>query len=329
MRHMHQKRRLLLLFLGPALSLVLSTNCPAQSGDFPNRPVQFVVPFSPGASTDLMARFIANPLSEVLGKPVVVENRAGAGGIVGAAAVAKAPADGHTLLVASSTVLQSPLLQKTPAFSASANFTPVIAVSQHPFAVISTATIPVRTFSEFRRYAEENPGKVNTGSLGGFSDVISEMLIHAAGIKAQIIPYRGAAEAMIGVIRGDAHVMFTVYGAAQSQIAKDQVRLIAVTSLHRSPPIPDVPTLDESGLKGFDVINVIGILAPAGTPAPIVDRLNREIAKIMQSQKGREFVASLGNEVMDDYSPDHYRAQIAAADQKYRVIIDQLGIPKQ
>ena len=321
--------RLRIALLG--LTLVSTGLAPAnaQNGEYPNRPVQLVVPFSPGASTDLVARFLAPYLTEELGKPVVVENRAGAGGLIGASVVAKSPADGHVLLVASSTVLQSPLLQKSPAFSATKDFAPVAAVFQHPFAVISSGKLTAKTLPEFIAYAKANPGQVNTGSLGGFSDVISAMFIRAAGIDAHIIPYRGASEAMVGVIRGDAHLMFTVYGAAQSQIATGEVRLLGVTSLKRSPPLPNVPTLVEGGLKDFEILNVVGVLAPAGTPAATIARLNNAVAKAMKSQAARDFVAGLGNEEIEDFSPGKYGALIAAADQKYRHVIEELGIPKQ
>ena len=301
----------------------------AQTDEFPNRPIQLVVPFTPGASTDLAARFLAPYLSDELGKPVLVENRPGAGGVVGASYVAKAKPDGHTLLVASSTVLQSPLLQQTPSFDATTNFAAVTAVLQHPFSVVISSKLPVHTLAEFVAYAKANPGKVNTASLGGFSDVLSAMFIHDAGIQAQIVPYRGAAEAMIGLIRGDSHLLFTVYGAVQGQIASDQVRLIGLTSANRSPLLPDVPTLAELGLKGFDVINVIGILAPAGTPAPVVDRLSKLVAKVMSTQAGRDFVKSTSTDPVSDFSPAYYAAMIAAADKKYRQVIDELHIAKQ
>jgi tripartite-type tricarboxylate transporter receptor subunit TctC len=309
--------------------LSLSANVNAQTDDFPNRPIQLVVPFSPGASTDLAARFLGPYLSNELGKPVLVENRAGAGGIVGASYVAKANPDGYTLLVASSTVLQSPLLQQAPAFDATRNFAPIAAVMQHPFSIIISSKLPAHNLAEFIAYAKAHPGSVNTGSLGGFSDVLSAMFIHDAGIQAQIVPYRGAAEALIGLIRGDAHLMFTVYGAVQGQIASDQVRLIGVTSAKRSPLLPDVPTLAEQGMSGFDVINVIGVLAPAGTPQPIIDRLSKLIAKIMSTQAGRDFAKSTSTDPASDFSPGYYAALISAADKKYSRVVEDLHISKQ
>ncbi|MBN9050232.1 MAG: tripartite tricarboxylate transporter substrate binding protein [Rhizobiales bacterium] len=301
---------------------------PAQE-TFPARPVQLLVPFPPGASTDLLARFLAPKLSAALGQPVVVENRGGAGGLIGAGVVAKAAPDGHTLLVASSTTMQSPLLQKNPAFDTVKDFAPVIAAFQHPFLMVSSATIPVHNIAELIQYAKANPGKLNAASLGGFSDVISMMFRHAAGLQLQIVPYRGGAEAMIGVVRGDAHIVFNPYSAMQPQIQSGQLRMMAVTSLQRSPTVPDVPTLAESGLKDFEIINVVGILAPAGTPQPIVQRLNREIAAIVSSPEGRKFITDRGNDTIPDYSPDHYAKLLKAADTKYRRVIDEIGFVKQ
>lgn len=308
---------------------VAAPSMAAQSETFPTGPIHLIVPFSPGASTDLLARFIAPGLSEALGKPVIVENRPGAGGLVGGGYVVNSRPDGQTLLVASSTVLQSPLLQLAPTFNATTDLAPVSEVFQHPFVAITGTSLPVKTIADFLRYARANPGKVNTASLGGFSDIISAMFIKAAGIKAQIVPYRGAAEAMMGVIRGEAHLTFNAYGAMRGELAGGHIRMLAVTSAERSEVIPDIPTLAESGLTGFDVINVVGILAPAKTPGAVIDRLHAEIARIMMSPEGKHFVAGLGADETKDYSPEHYRFLIEAADRKYRSVIDELHYQKQ
>ncbi len=299
------------------------------SETFPIGPIHLIVPFSPGASTDLLARFIGPGLSEAFGKPVIVENRPGAGGLVGGGYVANARPDGQTLLVASSTVLQSPLLQLVPTFNATTDLIPISAVFQHPFVAVTGTSLPVKTIADFLSYARANPGKINMASLGGFSDIISAMFIDAAGIKAQIIPYRGAAEAMIGVIRGDAHLTFNAYGAMRAELAGGHIRMLAVTSAERSAVLPDIPTLAELGLAGFDVINVVGLLAPAKTPAAVIERLHTEIARIMTSPEGKKFVAGLGADETKDYSPEHYRLLIEAADQKYRRVIDELHYQKQ
>jgi tripartite-type tricarboxylate transporter receptor subunit TctC len=317
-------------FFSLLLCVVASAFCtPAISQSYPSQSIQLVVPFPPGASTDLLARFIGPKLSEALGQPVVVENRSGAGGLIGAAYVAKSKPDGHTLLVASSTVLQSPLLQIKPAFDPVKDFAPIAAAFQHPFLMASTGNLPPRDLPELLSYAKSNPGVLNAASLGGFSDAISQMFKNAAGIDIQIVPYRGGSEAMIGVIRGDAHLVFNPYAAMRSQLQSGQLKAMAVSSLKRSPAIPDVPTFAESGMPGFEIINVVGLLAPAGTPDPILKRLNAEIARIITAPEGKEFILSSGNDTITDLSPAYYASLIRAADDKYRVVIDRIGIKKQ
>ena len=182
--------------------------------------------------------------------------------------------------------------------------------------------------SELLRYAKNNPDALNAASLGGFSDVISLMFKQAAGIEIQIVPYRGGSEAMIGVIRGDAHLVFNPYSAMQPQIQSGQLKAMAVTSLERSQNLPNVPTFAESGMAGFEIINVVGILGPAGTPQAILTKLNAEISRIMSSSEGREFVLSRGNDIIDDFSPAYYASLLRDADNKYRAIIDRIGIKK-
>lgn len=292
--------------------------------------IQLVVPFPPGASADLLARFIGPKLSEELGgQTIVVENRGGAGGIIGASYVAKSKPDGHTLLVASSTALQSPLLQKAPAFEAVRDFVPISAVFTHPFVVASSATLEAKNFAELIAYAKANPGKLNAASLGGFSDIISLMFMNAAGVDIQVVPYRGASEAMIGVIRGDSHIVFNPYSSMEGQIGSGQLRAMAVTSLARSPGAPNVPTLAESGLPNFEIINVVGILAPAGTPDPVVKRLSDAVAKVMSSAEAKNFVVSRGNDVAPDFSSAYYGSLVNAANKKYSAVIDQIGYKKQ
>ncbi len=323
------KPRFAELVLSVGFVAVLGIAAVAQGASpYPDRNIQLVVPFTPGASTDLIARFIAPALSDALGQPVIVEDRPGAGGIIGATYVAKANPDGYTLLTASSFVLHGPLLQTTPSFDPIKDFAPVAPTFQNPFLLVTSATLPVRNISELVGYAKANPGKLNAASLGGFSDVISAMFRKAAGIDIQIVPYRGGAEATMGVVRGDAQLAFNPYASMQAQIASGQVRMMAVTGLQRSPAIPDVPTFAESGIPDLDILNVVGILAPAGTPKPVVERLNHEIAKILQTSDGRSFVTTRGNDIVEDLSVEHYEVLLRQANDKYRRVIEEFGIEK-
>jgi tripartite-type tricarboxylate transporter receptor subunit TctC len=219
----------------------------AQGATYPTRPIQLIVPFPPGASTDLLARYLAPKLRETLGQTVVVENRPGAAGTLGAAYVAKAAPDGHTLLIASSTVTKGPLLQKNPAFDVDRDLAPIAIAFQQPFVVAVSSTLPVRNIGELIAHAKANPGKLNMATLGGFSDLMSEMFKREAGLDMQIIPYRGAAEGIVGLVRGDSHVALNAYLVMQPQVMAGQVRVVAVTSLRRSSSLPEVPALAESG----------------------------------------------------------------------------------
>ncbi len=323
------KRLFAVLVLAAMGGTALGVHTAIAQSTYPSKTIQLIVPFPPGASTDLLARFLAPKLQDALGQTVVVENRAGAGGLIGAGVVAKAPADGHTLLVASSTVMQGPLLQKKPAFETLTSFSPVAAAFQHPFLLAASATIPVHNIGDLIRYAKDNPGRLNAASLGGFSDVMSMMFRRAANADIHIVPYRGGAEAMIGVVRGDSHLVFNPYSAMEAQISSGQLRAMAVTSLERSAAVPNVPTLDESGMKGFEIINVVGVLAPAGTSEEVVRRLSTEIMKIMSSEDGRQFVQTRGNDLISDFSPAFYQKLLSDADQRFRKILDEIGFQKQ
>ena len=296
---------------------------------FPNKPINLIVPFPPGASTDLLARYLAPKLKDALDQPVTVENRPGAGSTIGAAYVAKSVPDGHTLLVASSSVVQGYLMQKSPTFDSTRDFAPLAVAFEHPFVVLGPMTGPGANIKEMIANAKANPDKLNFATLGGFADLMSEMIKKDAGVKMQIVPYRGAAEATVGVMRGDSHMTLNGYAAVKGQVDAGQLRILAVTSLKRHPSIPDVPTLAESGLPGFELTNVVGVLAPAGTPKPVLDRLNTEIARILKSPETRTFITTRGNDAVDDTSPGYYADKIKRETERFSRIIQEIGYQKQ
>ena len=301
----------------------------AQGAVYPSKPVQLIVPFPPGASTDLAARFLAPKLQAALGQTVIVENRPGAGGILGASYVTKAAPDGHTLLVASSSMVVNPLLQKTPAYDTLRDLAPIVITFHHPFILVANKDLPVRNLAELMAYAKANPGKLNFATLGSINDLMSEMFNRAANVKIELVRYRGAAENLVGVIRGDSHLLFTGYSVIQGQIASGDIRVIGVAALRRSPLMPDLPTLAEQGLSGFEIINVIGVMAPAGTPQPILARLNSEIARIMTAEESKQFLNARGNEVADDTSREAYVDYIKKDTEKVRELVEAAGIQKQ
>jgi tripartite-type tricarboxylate transporter receptor subunit TctC len=309
-------------------SIVQSTAIAQDVLAYPTRPIQLIVPFTAGASTDLIARFVAPKLSEALGQPVVVENRPGAGGIIGATYVVRAKPDGYTLLVASSFVIHGPLLQKVPSFDPAKDFTPIAPAFQYPFLLVTSATLPVENVAGLVNYGKANPGNLIAASLGGFSDVISAMFRKAAGLDLQIVPYRGAPEATMGVIRGDAQLVFNPYASMQPQINSGQVRMMAVTGPQRSATIPNVPTFGESGIPGLDILSVVGILGPPRMPQPVVARLNRELVKILKTDDGRTFITTRGNDIVDDASAEHFGLLLQQANEKFQYEIEEFGIEK-
>jgi len=260
---------------------------------------------------------------------VIVENRPGAAGTLGAAYVAKSAPDGHALLVASSSVMQGHLLQKTPTYDSTRDFAPIAVAFSHPFVVLSGMSGPASNIKDMIAHAKANPGKLNFATLGGFADLMAEMIKKDAGIQMQIVPYRGAAEATIGVIRGDSHMTLNGYAAIQGQVEAGQLRVLAVAALQRNPAIPDVPTLAESGLPGFELTNVVGVLAPAGTPKPVLDKLNAEVGRILKSRETREFITNRGNDAVEDHSPGYYAGIIRKENERFSRIIEQVGYQKQ
>jgi tripartite-type tricarboxylate transporter receptor subunit TctC len=312
-----------------AAGLAILAPAAASAQAFPSKPITLIVPFPPGASTDLLARYLAPKLKDAFDQPVVVENRPGAGSTLGAAYVAKSTPDGHTLLIASSSVMQGYLLQKVPTYDSNRDFAPIAIAFSHPFVVLTGTSGPAQTIKDMIAHAKANPGKLNFATLGGFADLMSAMITRDAGIQMQIVPYRGAAEATVGVIRGDSHMTLNGYAAVQGQVAAGQLRVLAVAALKRNPAYPDVPSLDESGLPGFELTNVVGVLAPAATPKPILDKLNATVARILDTPETRHFIESRGNDTARDHSPATYSAIIKKEGERFSKIIEEIGYQKQ
>jgi tripartite-type tricarboxylate transporter receptor subunit TctC len=214
-------------------------------------------------------------------------------------------------------------------FDTMRDLAPIAIAFQHPFVLVANPNLPASNIVELIAYAKANPGKLNIGTLGGFSDLMSIMFRTAAGLDIQVVPYRGAAEAAVGVIRGDSHLTLNAYSAVQAQIAAGQLRPMAVADLRRSPSIPDIPTMQEAGLTGFELINVVGVLAPAATPKPVLDKLNATIAGIMGSPEGREFVTSRGNDLASDMSAAAYAAYIVKDNERFKKVVEEVGYQKQ
>jgi len=260
------------------------------------------VPFAPGATTDVLARAVAKELTTTWQQPVVVENRPGASGNIGASQVAKAPPDGHTLLVTAAAVSASPALYKDPGFKLFETLTPVTVLGVVPLMVIVSPELPARDIAEFVEYAKRNPGKLALGSGGNgtIPHLGGELLKIRAGVDFVHIPYRGGSQAMLALIGGQ--IQFTIDGGPHvaPQIAAGKVRLLAVTSAKRLPQYPEIPTVAESGFPGYEASAWTMVLAPGGTPKPLVDRIQADMARAMQEPGMAERLEKLDVQIRTD-----------------------------
>jgi tripartite-type tricarboxylate transporter receptor subunit TctC len=267
--------------------------------DYPDKPVRWVVPFTPGASNDVIARLIAVKLLDAWGQQFIIDNRAGAGGLIGADTVAKAPPDGYTLLLSNpGPNVNSPLLTRKSPYKVD-DFAPVIFFGYAPLLILANPVLPVRNPKELIDYMKANAGKVNWGSSGtGSSLHIGLAVLQAAtGLKATHIPYKGSAPAITDLIGGQIQFMHTTTVSAESQIKAGRVRVVALASAKRSPLLPDVQTLAEAGIKDAEAIVWFGMAAPAKTPRAIIDKLNAECNKILQMADVKRRLDELGLEV--------------------------------
>lgn len=286
---------LVALFLGAITLLPLTASAQA----WPSKPIRVIVNFPPGGAADQIARAITLPLQEALGQPVVVDNRAGAGGNIGGDALAKAPPDGYTLLLTSGGLVSiNPAIYPKMPFDPTKDIIPVAAAARVLVFLEVKPTLPVKDVRAFISYVKANPGKLTYGTPGNGSSphLAGEMFKDMTQSFAVHVPYRGAAPAMQDLLGGQVDFMFDP-GIGLNQVRAGKLKLLAVGSPKRSPLFPDVPTLDEVGLKGFDADTVFGFYAPAGLPADTVTRLNREINKILGTQAVKDRIAALGGEV--------------------------------
>src|SRR4051794_4284778 len=301
---------------------------PAHAQAYPARPIKLIVPYPAGGTTDLLGRLVADQLKSGLGAVVVVENKPGAGTTLGAEQVARSEPDGYTLLMATSTTLaiNKTLYKKLP-YDPVKDFTPIALVAGVPFALIINPMLPAKTLAEFIAYAKSKPGELAYGSAGNGSPqhLGAEMLKAAAGIDVRHGPYRGSVPAMLDVIAG--HIPFIVGGfqPALQQNPGGQVRVLGVTTPQRVGAAPDIPTLAEAGLPGFELVAWQGVVAPAGTPRPVIDVLAAQIAKLTANPATRDKLTALSLEPLPPSTPDGFAAYIKAEIARWAVIVKNSG----
>ena len=276
------------------LLAVAATSAFAQG--YPTKPAKVVVPYPPGGPTDIVARVVSQKLSEQMGQQFVVENRPGAGGNIGAEAVAKSPADGYTLLVATTAHAINPSLFKSLGYNLTKDFAPVSQLTSGPLVIVANPSLPAKSVQELIALAKAKPGTLNYASSGnGQSTHLSaELFATMAGIKMNHIPYKGSAPALTDVMGGQASLMFDTMLSAMPHVKNGKLKAIAVTSAARSPAAPDVPTVAESGLPGYEAIAWNGLLVPAGTPADVVAKLNAELRKALDAPDVKDRFSAQG-----------------------------------
>jgi tripartite-type tricarboxylate transporter receptor subunit TctC len=299
--HFKQNRRLALA--GIALTAITFVAAPAGAQSaWPNKPVRIVVPFAPGGTTDILARAVAPELAKAFGQPFVVDNRAGAGGNVGADLVAKAPADGYTLLMGTVGThgINKALYAKMP-FDPQKDFAPITLVAGVPNVMVmnteKAARLGINSVADFVKYAKANPGKLSMASSGNGTSIhlAGELFKSKNGIFMTHIPYRGSGPALLDMIGGNVDVMFDNLPSAMPQIKGGKLKAFAVTSAERSGAMPELPTIEEAGkLKGFEASSWFGLLAPAGTPPDIVSRIQQEVAKALATPAIKEKMLAQG-----------------------------------
>jgi tripartite-type tricarboxylate transporter receptor subunit TctC len=294
---------------------------------YPNHAIKLVVPFPAAGTTDILARAAAQKLTEALGQSVVVDNRPGAGGNIGSDLVAKSPPDGYTLLMGTvGTHAINPSLYSKMPYDHVKDFVPIVLVAGVPNVLVVNPALPVNSVADLIKLAKEKPGSINFASSGSGTSIhlSGELFKTMAGVDMTHVPYKGSAPALTDLMGGQVQIMFDNLPSSLQQIKAGKLRAIAVTSLTRAPALPNVPTISESGLPGFEASSWFGVLAPAGTPAPVVARINTEINKWLQSADAREKLLAQGAEAAGG-SPEQFAAFIRSETEKWAKVVKASG----
>ena len=307
--------------------VLLAAASGAAAQTFPSKPIRFIAAFPAGGPSDIVARAIGRRMSEVLGQPVVIDNRTGAGGNIGAEAVAKSPPDGYTVLLGGSYVTIAPSLYTKPPFDPIKDFAPISLIVSNQYVLVVHPSVPARNVKELIAIAKARPGRLNYASTGPGSPprICGELFKSMAGIDMVNITYKGATPALIDMIGGHIDVYFGGISGALPPIASNKVRALAVTSARRSSQLPDVPTVAEAALPGYDITTWFGLLAPAGTPRDIVNKLNSVIVAIVSEPEMKNYLIGQGVDPVTN-TPDQFAAYIRGEVPKFARIVKAAGI---
>ena len=317
------------IIVAAAIAASYATGVQGQTaGGYPSRPVRIIVPFAPGGNVDLVARAVAQPLSVAFGHQVIVENRPGASGLVATQFVAKAAPDGYTLLAMANTFAVVPSLISKPGYDPLKDFTGISLTCLVPQVLVVNPALPARSVKELVALAKARPGEISYASagVGGTGHIAAELFNRHAGLKMLHVPYKGNAQAIVDVISGQVTMMFDQVSTSLGHIQSGRLRPLAVTSLKRSPLLPSIPTVDESGVRGYEDTTFNGLMAPAGTARAILVRLNAEVAKAVQQPLLRKRFLELGVELTASASPEAFTAYVKAEFEKKAKLAREAGI---
>jgi len=319
-------RYLAALMLAAALP-VAAAAAQSSAPNYPTKPIRIVVPQSAGGSTDLTARLVAQKLADALGQPVVVDNRPGAGSIIGTDIVAKAAPDGYTLLVVASSITINPSLHKKLPFDPMRDLAPITQLSAFPNMLVVHPAVPVKTVQDLIALAKARPGQINYGSsgTGTGTHLSAELFKYMTGVDMVHVPYKGGGPAVTALIGGQVQLNFATIPSVLPHVRAGKLRAIAVTTLKRSPAAPEVPTIAESGVPGYDHGPWNGMLAPANTPKAIIARLNAEVAKIVHLPETKGVLVHEGAEPVGN-SPEAFAGIIKTETAKWAMVIKAAGI---
>jgi tripartite-type tricarboxylate transporter receptor subunit TctC len=294
---------------------------------YPSKPIRFIVPFAPGGGTDVLARLLSQRLYDPLGQPVVVDNRPGAGGVIGAEIAARAPADGYTIVLGSPGPLTiNPNLQRVP-YDTLRDFAPITLATLSPFVLVLHPSVAAGSVKDLIALARAKPGSLNYGSAGtgSVSHFSSEQFKALAGVDIVQVPYKGAGPAVTDLIAGRLHMMFENLPTVVQHVRAGRLKMLAVGTRSRSALAPEIPTVAEAGVPGYESSTAFGVLAPARTPAAVIGRLNRELVRIMQSGDIKEKMTAQGVEAVGS-TPQQYSAHLKEELAKYGRIVKAAGI---
>lgn len=320
----------MLLCHGLAAALLLGAVPFAGAQDYPTRPVRMVAPFAPGGGTDITSRILADGLSQVMGQTFVVDNRPGAGSVLGTDIVAKAAPDGYTVLVTTISLAFNVALYKKLPFDTLRDLAPITLVADQPNILVAHPSLPAKTLPEFIALARKQPGKLNYGSagIGSGTHLAMELLLLSQKVDLVHVPYKGTGPALTAVLGNEINAFFSTFASALPHVKSGRVHAIAVTSAKRADALPQVPTVAEQGVPGYDYSTWYGFLAPGATPRPIINRLNQAALKVLATPEIRKRYTSQGLNPLS-MTPDEFAAYVRSETEKWVKVVRAAKIPLQ